>query len=178
MGCTSFSYSQNIEMVLNDFKECTNFEYISKDIKKQLKKTQDTFLFYHDMELIVFFNQKKTKSLFPNTLYIFNHGYNKLLTFRIMMMEIEVSNGKKDKKRIISSPTSSLDFFKQDSFQRCSRTYIADMKVNHPSYKKAEITAVFVEMEYYEKKIFKWFLHEPEKIPDELVMLNWSMNNK
>jgi hypothetical protein len=160
-------------MVKSDIKSCDRFYYIGADVIKQINRTQDTFTYFHDGELIIFYNQKKTNRLSENTFYIFNHGFNKLITMRILMIEIEASNGKKDKKKIVTAPESYLDVYYKDSLDRCSFMTAGPLQVHVPGYKEAKITALFTEVLYYDQHIYRWFLKEPE-VPGELINIQWN----
>lgn len=107
-----------------DLKTCVNFYYTSEEIQKQLKKTNDTFKYFHDGELIVFYNQKETKRFSKNTFYLLNHGFNKLLSMRILLIEIAASNTKKDKKTFVTSANSYFDVYYKDSLAKCGQMIV------------------------------------------------------
>lgn len=165
------------EAVISDLKACDQFYWHAGEIIKKIKKVNDTFTYFHDGELIIFFNKLKTKRLSENTLYVFNHGFNKLITLNILMLEITAYNSKKDKKVIVTSPQSYLAAFHQDSLTRCTHTAVGPMNVQVAGYKKAEISAIFIEVQYYDQHIYKWFLKEPI-IPEELDYLRWNIIKK
>ena len=169
------AFAQNAAVFV-DLKACTESYIYGAEVAEKLEENFDTSTFYHDKEMVIFFNQDESKHLSANTFYIFNHGFNKLLSFRVSMMQIEASNNKKDKKTFMTAPDAGHNVYQQDSLTRCSYMIAGLQGLQIKGYKKSKITAVFVEFQYYDKHIYKWFLNKPD-IPEDLIYLKWNEEN-
>jgi hypothetical protein len=169
---TNTIFAQDVEVLFSDLKSCTQFYWQATDIAKQIEKRHDTATYFHDGEIIIFFNQDETKRLSKNTFYIFNHGFNKLFSLKIAMIQIEASNNKKDKVIYTTTPEAYFNVFYQDSLARCNRMIAGPLEVNVPGYKKARVIALFVEIKYYNQQIFKWFLCQPDSL-DNFTNIIW-----
>ncbi len=160
------------EATITDLSGCDQFYWHAPDIIKQIKKHHDTMSYIHDGELVVFYNKKKTQKLKDNTFYIFNHGFNKLLTMTILSIEIEASNSKKDKKIFVTSPEKFMTVYYKDTLSRCTHMIVGPLKIQVPGYKYSEIKGIFVAFKYYETYLYKWFLNEAE-IPKNPIDIYW-----
>ena len=146
------------EGIITDIKSCSRLFYIKDDLINQIKNS-DTINYYHDEEIIIFYNKKKTKDLSPNTFYIINHGFNKLFTMNIRYIEAEgISRGKK-KDTLIINPTQFIKVFYEDSLPTGSFAKV-EFGITSSKYKKAVMKSYFVEIGYYDKTIYRWFLKE------------------
>ena len=145
------------EGVLNDLKSCPSFYWWGNFVAKEIKKNNDSALYFYDPELVIYFN-RKSKNLNPNRFYIFNHGLNKLLTFKIMELEVEIT-GPDDVKRIVEFSANDLKLLYNDSIQRCSWV-IGGVIVNVPGYNDINILSVKTAIQYYGQTRYKWFAKE------------------
>jgi hypothetical protein len=147
------------ETAITDLNSCDRLYYVNKDIIKALKKSPDSCFWFHNEELVIWYNSKKTKTLEPGTFYIMNHGPNKLLTFRIIKIDFEVIRDKHDKTDYSTNPGFLFTLFFQDSLPRCGRM-IATLSLHTPFARKTEIRAMFVEISYFGQTYYKWFIKE------------------
>jgi len=145
------------EGLITDLKSCRLFE-IKDDLIKKIKEA-DTINYYYDEEIIIFYNQKKTKELSSNTFYIINHGFNKLFTMNVGYIEVEGIGPGKRKDTLISNPTQFIKVFYEDSLPKGSYAKV-EVDIINNKYKKAIIKSYFIEIEYYNKTIYRWFLKE------------------
>lgn len=147
------------EALINDIRACEGLYWIKGDLIKQIQKEKDTINYYHDEELAIFYNREKTKELSANTLYIINHGFNKLLSMRILYIMIEFSDNKRKKDTFINNPGQYIKAYHEDSLPRGLYT-AATLTVYNSTYKKFSVKSFFVEIKYYDKTIYRWFLKE------------------
>ena len=171
------AFCQGEEYLYSDLKGCTQFYYHAAEVTKKIKKYHDTATYFHDGELVVFYNSGETKKLSPNSFYIFNHGFNKLISMKILMLEIAASNSKKDKRSFVTTPENYFNVLYKDSLASCTHMQVGPLNVSVTGFKKASITAIFVEISYYDQHIFKWFLKEPVSIPEELLPIYWQVRH-
>ena len=61
------------EVVLSDIKGCAKLYWIKDDLLKQIKKEKDTLNYFHDEEVVIFYNRSNIKNLSPNIFYVINH---------------------------------------------------------------------------------------------------------
>lgn len=148
------SFSQ--EAMLNDLSGMSGMYWIKEDLIKQIKKEKDTINYYHDTEIIIYYNQVKTKNLEPNTFYIINHGFNKLVTMNVLFVMVEATNDRKKKDTLFTNPKSIMEVFKEDSLARSAYTYFG-IRIIQNVYRKAAIKALLLEINYYGKTIYRWF---------------------
>lgn len=156
LSCAN-SFAQ--EAAITDLNSCDRLYYVSKDIIKALKKEPDTCLWFHNEELVIWYNTKKTKTLEPATFYIMNHGPNKLFTFRIMKIDFEVIRGKKEKTGYSTNPGFYFNLFFRDSLPRCGRM-MASLVIHTPFAKETVIKSMFVEISYFGQTYYRWFIKE------------------
>lgn len=147
------------EAMINDIKSCRcSFLYSSYYLIKQIRKEKDTLNYYYDPELIIYFNRKKYKDLKDNTFYIINHGFNKVLTFEILSMEIEVVDPKTKKGTVLGNPPGFVVGFYEDSLRRASSI---TFNLNFSEvYKNAIIRSMYTRIEYYDRSVYRWFVNE------------------
>ena len=153
---TRTTHSQ--EALLNDIRACPGLYWIKGDLVKQISKEKDTINYYHDEELAIYYNREKTKELSPNTFYIINHGFNKLFSMRVLYFMVELSDNKRKKDTFINNPGQYLQAYHEDSLPR-GRYTTAGLTV-YSSYKNFVVKSLFVEIKYYDKIIYRWFLKE------------------
>jgi len=158
---TQISFSQ--EAMINDIKSCENIFFYRSELIKQIKKEKDTINCYHDGELAIYYNHKKTKWLKANTFYIINHGFNKLLTFRVLLLELELVDNENRKSTILTGPGNFTLGVYEDSLRRSTSMAIT-IDINPGIYKKATVKSYRVEISYYGISIYRWFLKEGELI--------------
>ena len=168
---SKITFSQE-EITIADMSGCTQFYWHAPDVIKQIKRTHDTMTYIHDGELVVFYNKRKTRKLTDNTFYIFNHGFNKLLTMTILSIELEASNNKKDKKVFITSPEKFMTVYYKDTLPRCTHMIVGPLQVQVPGYNKVDIKGIFVAIKYYDTYLYKWFLDDAE-IPKNSIDIYW-----
>jgi hypothetical protein len=149
------------EAMINDIKRCDRLYWIQGDLIKQIRKEKDTINYFHDEELVIFYNREKTKRLSANTFYVVNHGFNKLITMNVLHIMVEFTDSKRNKDTLISNPNQYIKVFHEDSLQRGTYATVA-FNIENSQYKKWMIKSYFIEIKYYQKTIYRWFLKESE----------------
>jgi hypothetical protein len=147
------------EAMINDIKACKHIYLIKSDLIKQIQREKDTINYFHDEELVIFYNRTKTKVLSPNAFYIINHGFNKLITMNVLFIMVEFTDSKRHKDTLISNPSHLFEILHQDSLASGTYTKVT-FNINNSQYKKAVIKSYFIEIKYYQKTIYRWFLKE------------------
>lgn len=146
------------EAAVNDLKSCEAPRFATQDLIKQLSKAKDSSRWFHNDEIVVFYNEKGTKYLDPSSLYIFNHGPNKLISLRILKINCEFSSNKKEKFLFSTDPSGFIQVFYQDSFPRCGMGS-CKLVINKSYFKKIKITGLLLEIKYYDKTINRSFIN-------------------
>lgn len=154
------------EALITDLKGCERIYWIKDDLVKQIKSEQDTFNYYHDEELIIYYNRNKTKELAPNTFYLINHGFNKLITLKVLLTMVEFSTGKKNKDTLINNPSEVMEIFHEDSLAKGAYTRFT-FSITGLNRDKWKIISYLLEIKYYDKTIYRSFL-KPIDIADFL----------
>lgn len=147
------------EAMINDIKRCDRLYWIQSDLIKKIRKEKDTINYFHDDELIIFYNRTRTKQLSANTFYVINHGFNKLITMNVLFIMVEFTDNKRNKDTLISNPNHLIKVFHEDSLQRGTYATFA-FNIENSQYKKWVIKSYFIEIKYYQKIIYRWFLKE------------------
>lgn len=149
------------EAMINDILRCGRTYFIQKDLVRQIKKEKDTINYYYDEELIIYYNQKKTKQLEANTFYVINHGYNKLITLNLRFFMAEYADGKHKRDTLISNPYQYMKIYQEDSLQRGSYGTFA-IQTNNYLNKNWTITSYYIEIRYFGKVIRRWFMRQAD----------------
>jgi len=153
---TGKAYGQ--EAAINDLRSCEPPRFATQDLIKQLTKIKDSTRWFHNDEIVLFYNEKETKYLNPTSLYIFNHGPNKLVTLNILKINCEFSLTKKEKLLFATDPSNFIKVFYQDSFPRCGMGS-CKLVINKSYFKKVKITGLLLEIRYYDKTIYRSFIN-------------------
>ena len=147
------------EAMINDIKGSDRLYWIQSDLIKQIRKEKDTINYFYDEELIIFYNRAKTRRLSPNTFYVINHGFNKLITMNVLHIMVEFTDNNRKKDTLISNPYQFIKVFHEDSLQRGTYATFA-INIENSHYKKWVIKSYFIEIKYYQKTIYRWFIQE------------------